>query len=193
MDVPAPRLTTSRLVLRRWRNEDLPHFARLNADARATKYLLDRLTREQSDALVTRIEQHFEREGFGFWAVEVPGVAPFVGAVGLLVPGFAAPFTPCVEIGWRLHPAFWGRGYASEAARAALAFGFETIGLDEIVSLTVPANTRSRAVMQRLGMSCTPADDFDHPLVPPGHPLRRHVLYRLSKEAWRSSITPERC
>jgi RimJ/RimL family protein N-acetyltransferase len=180
----APRLTTPRLILRAWREEDLEPFACLNADERATQYLLNRLTRAQSDAMVARIDAHFEREGFGLWAVEAPGVAPFIGAVGLVVPSFSAAFTPSVEIGWRLDTAFWGRGFASEAAGAALAFGFEKAGLDEIVAFTVPANTRSRAVMQRLGMTRSPADDFDHPLVPAGHPLRRHVLYRLSKEAW---------
>jgi len=183
----ALRLNTSRLILRRWQDEDLEPFARLNADDRVTQYLLHRLTRAQSDAMVVRINAHFEREGFGLWAVEAPGVAPFVGAVGLVVPSFTAPFTPCVEIGWRLDPAFWGRGFASEAARAALAFGFQTAGLSEIVSFTVPANGRSRAVMQRLGMVHSPADDFDHPLVPEDHPLLRHVLYRLSKKAWLAS------
>jgi len=183
----ALRLTTSRLILRRWQDEDLEPFARLNADDLVTQYLLHRMTRAQSDAMVARINAHFEREGFGLWAVEAPGVAPFVGAVGLVVPSFIAPFTPCVEIGWRLDRVFWGRGFASEAARAALAFGFQTAGLGEIVSLTVPANGRSRAIMQRLGMVHSPADDFEHPLVPEGHPLLQHVLYRLSKEAWQAS------
>lgn len=187
MSAHTARLTTPRLILRAWREEDLEPFARLNADERATQYLLHRLSREQSDALVERIGAHFKRKGFGLWAVEAPGVAPFIGAVGLVVPGFSAAFTPCVEIGWRLAPEFWGHGFASEAARAALAFGFETLGLDEIVSFTVPANTRSQAVMQRLGMMHSPADDFDHPLVPAGHRLLRHVLYRLSKETWRVS------
>lgn len=187
MPAHTARLTTPRLILRAWREEDLEPFARLNADERATQYLLHRLSREQSDALVERIGAHFERKGFGLWAVEAPGVAPFIGAVGLVVPGFSAAFTPCVEIGWRLAPEFWGHGFASEAARAALAFGFETLGLDEIVSFTVPANARSQAVMQRLGMMHSPADDFDHPLVPAGHRLLRHVLYRLSKETWRVS------
>ncbi|VTU35797.1 Acetyltransferase (GNAT) family protein [Variovorax sp. PBL-H6] len=188
----ATRLITSRLILRPWQDEDLEPFARLNADERATQYLLHRLTRAESDALVARIAAHFEREGFGLWAVEAPGVAPLVGAVGLLVPGFSAPFTPCVEIGWRLAPAFWGRGFATEAARAALAFGFERAGLDEIVAFTVPANTRSRAVMQRLGMTHSPADDFNHPRVPANHRLLRHVLYRLSKKAWRASTVQAR-
>ena len=192
MPAHAARLSTPRLILRPWREEDLEPFARLNADERATQYLLHRLNRAQSDALVARISAHFEREGFGLWAVEAPGVAPFIGAVGLVIPGFSAAFTPCVEIGWRLAPDFWGRGFASEAARSALAFGFETAGLAEIVSLTVPANTRSQAVMQRLGMTHSPVDDFDHPLVSAGHPLLRHVLYRLSKEAWRASSAAAR-
>jgi RimJ/RimL family protein N-acetyltransferase len=190
MPAHAARLTTPRLLLRPWRDEDLEPFARLNADERATQHLLHRLNREQSDAMVARIGAHFEREGFGLWAVEAPGVAPFIGAVGLMVPGFSAAFTPCVEIGWRLAPEFWGRGFASEAARAALTFGFETARLNEVVSFTVPANTRSQAVMQRLGMMRSPVDDFDHPLVPAGHRLLRHVLYRLSKEAWLATAPP---
>ena len=189
MPTGAAPLTTPRLILRTWREEDLEPFAQLNADERATQYLLHRLTRAQSDALVARISAHFERTGFGLWAVEAPGLAPFIGAVGLVVPGFSAAFTPCVEIGWRLAPAFWGRGFASEAARAALAFGFEKAGLDEILSFTVPANQRSQAVMQRLGMTRSAAEDFDHPLVPAGHPLLRHVLYRMSKAAWQASTS----
>ena len=188
MPTGAAPLTTPRLILRTWREEDLEPFAQLNADERATQYLLHRLTRAQSDELVARIGAHFERTGFGLWAVEAPGLAPFIGAVGLVVPGFSAAFTPCVEIGWRLAPAFWGRGFASEAARAALAFGFEKAGLEEILSFTVPANQRSQAVMQRLGMTRSAAEDFDHPLVPAGHPLLRHVLYRMSKAAWLASM-----
>jgi len=137
--------------------------------------LLDRM---ESDAAVARINEHFDRHGFGMWAIELPGVTPFIGFVGLAVPRFKAHFTPCVEIGWRLAVEHWGRGYATEAARAALDFGFENLHLDEIVSFTVPANLRSRRVMERLGMTHSPADDFDHPLLAEGHPLRRHVLYR---------------
>ena len=121
------------------------------------------------------------RVAFGHWAVEVPGRADFIGYVGLSVPQFEAHFTPCVEIGWRLARDHWGSGYASEAARAALDFGFRNLGLDQIVSFTVPGNWRSRRVMERIGMCGTPHDDFDHPALPEGHPLRRHVLYRIDR------------
>jgi RimJ/RimL family protein N-acetyltransferase len=143
------------------------------------QYLPAALSRDESDMLVARIEAHFDRHGFGLWAVEIPDVAPFAGFIGLSIPGFDAPFTPCVEIGWRLAAEHWGRGYATEGALAVLAFGFETLKLDEIVSFTVPDNLRSRRVMERMGMVHDPADDFDHPVLPEGHRLRRHVLYRI--------------
>jgi RimJ/RimL family protein N-acetyltransferase len=143
------------------------------------------LSREESDARAARVEAHFEEYGYGLWAVEVPGVTPFAGFVGLSIPQFEAHFTPCVEIGWRLAAEFWGRGIATEAARAALTFGFDRLGLNEIVSFTVPANVRSRRVMQRIGMRHDPAGDFDHPAIPAGHRLRRHVLYRIARRgAW---------
>jgi RimJ/RimL family protein N-acetyltransferase len=177
-------IETARLLLRRWLDADREPFAALNADPRVVEYLSGPLSREQSDAFLERIEAHLERHGFGLWAVEVKGRAPFVGFVGLSVPEFEAPFTPCVEIGWRLAAEHQGHGYATEAARAALAFGFEgvsleEVGLDEIVSFTAVGNARSRAVMERIGMRRDPADDFDHPSLPEGHPLRRHVLYRV--------------
>jgi RimJ/RimL family protein N-acetyltransferase len=136
------------------------------------------LDRAESDARAAQIRAHFDEHGFGLWAVEVPGIADFIGFVGITVPTFEAPFTPCVEIGWRLAAAHWGRGYATEAARAVLGFGFRSLGLREIVSFTVPANLRSRRVMERIGMTRSPDDDFDHPSLPKGHPLQRHVLYR---------------
>jgi RimJ/RimL family protein N-acetyltransferase len=173
-----PELRTRRLVLREWRAEDLEPFAALNADPHVMEHFPAPLTREQSDAFVREsIVPHFGQHGFGLWAVEVPAVAPFIGFVGLSVPGFETHFTPCVEIGWRLASEHWGFGYATEAARAAVTFGFEEAGVDEIVSFTAPANLRSIRVMERLGM--TRSGEFDHPRVPPGHPLRRHVLYRL--------------
>jgi RimJ/RimL family protein N-acetyltransferase len=153
----------------------------MNADPRVMEFLPTPLTREKSDAMVARVEAHFEKHGFGLWAVEIPGVTPFAGFVGLLTPSFDAPFQPCVEIGWRLSPDTWGKGYATEGARAALDYGFATVGLEEILSWTVPANTRSRRVMEKLGMTHDPRDDFDHPLLPEGHPLRRHVLYRIKR------------
>ena len=172
-------IRTERLILRRWRDDDLEPFAELNADPQVMAHMPALLDRRDSDALATRIREQFEQRGFGLWAVEVPGAAPFIGYVGLSVPRFTAHFTPCVEIGWRLARPYWGRGYATEAALASLAFGFENVGLQEIVSFTVPANVRSIAVMQRIGMTHDPADDFDHPSLPVGHSLRRHVLYRL--------------
>jgi RimJ/RimL family protein N-acetyltransferase len=178
---PTPELRTARLILRGWRPADLAPFAAMNADPRVVEHLSGPLTREQSDAFVARIARHFERHGFGLWAVEIPGVLPFAGFVGLSVPAFDAPFMPCVEIGWRLAPEAWGSGYATEGARAALRFGFETLGLAEIVSFTVPENRRSRRVMERIGMKHDPADDFDHPSFPAGHRMRRHVLYRIAR------------
>jgi RimJ/RimL family protein N-acetyltransferase len=173
-------LRTERLLLRRWRPEDRAPFAAMNADPRVMEFFPGLLTPEESDASVGRIEAHFEKHGFGLWAVEVVGVAPFAGFIGLSHPRFEAPFTPCVEIGWRLAAPHWGYGYATEGARAALAFAFETLGLAEIVSFTAAVNLRSRRVMEKLGMTHDPSDDFDHPLLPEGHWLRRHVLYRIS-------------
>jgi RimJ/RimL family protein N-acetyltransferase len=172
----AREIRTERLLLRRWTQPDRGPFAELNADPRVMEHFPSVLTRAASDAMVERIEAHFERHGFGLWAVEVIDQAPFIGFVGLAVPAFEAHFTPCVEVGWRLATQFWGRGYATEAARACVAFAFDQAGLLEIVSMTVPENIRSRRVMERLGMTHAPADDFDHPTLP-DH--RRHVLYRL--------------
>jgi RimJ/RimL family protein N-acetyltransferase len=170
-------LHTDRLILRPWRASDRDAFARLNADPRVMEFYPSVLTRAESDAGADRIERHFAERGYGLWAVELPDVAPFIGFVGLQVPRFSAHFTPCVEIGWRLDPEYWGRGYATEGARAALAYGFDVLKLDEIVAMTVPANRRSRAVMERLGMTRDPKDDFDNPLVEGA--LKRHVLYRI--------------
>jgi RimJ/RimL family protein N-acetyltransferase len=137
------------------------------------------MTPEQSVAHVQRIGEHFDEHGFGLWAVEVVDGAAFVGFVGLAVPAFEAPFTPCVEIGWRLARDAWGHGYATEAAHAALDYAFGPAALDEVVSFTTVTNAPSRAVMERLGMHRDPADDFDHPNLDAGHPLRPHVLYRI--------------
>lgn len=174
-----PQLVTERLRLRRWRDEDRAPFAALNADPVVVEYLLGPLSPAQSDALVDRIEAGFEGRGFGLWAVELLADGTFVGFTGLEPAHFEAHFTPAVEVGWRLAADHWGRGYATEAARAAVADGFGRAGLAQIVSFTAVGNQRSRGVMERLGMTHEPADDFDHPGVPAGHPLRRHVLYRL--------------
>jgi RimJ/RimL family protein N-acetyltransferase len=149
------------------------------------------LSRDDSDALVTRIEAQFAQHGFGLWAVDIPNVDPFAGFIGLAIPHFTAHFTPCVEIGWRLAATHWGQGYATEGARAVLRFGFATLGLNEIVSFTVPANRRSRRVMERIGMVHHPVDDFDHPALPAGHPLRRHVLYRCARPPLPDPAAPQ--
>jgi len=179
-----PSLRTDRLRLRPWREDDLGPFAALNADPAVCEFLPAPLSREESDAFAARIARDLESRGFGLWALELPGRVPFAGFVGLAVPGFRAPFTPCVEVGWRLAREHWGHGYATEGAREALRFGFEEAGLGEVVSFTVPANRRSRAVMERLGMTRRPEDDFEHPGLPAGHALRRHVLYRLDRGTW---------
>lgn len=180
-----PELDTDRLRLRAWREEDLAPFARMNADPRVMAFFPSPLTRAESDTLVARIRAHFVRHGFGAWAVELQSSGELIGLVGLSVPTFRAHFTPCVEVAWRLAADHWRKGYATEAAAAALAFGFETAGLDEIVSFTVAANEPSRRVMERLGMTRAPADDFAHPQLPPGHGLAPHVLYRLTRADWK--------
>jgi len=173
-------LTGDRVVLRRWRQDDRPAFAALNDDPRVMEFFPKRLTRIESDAMVDRIEEHFNKQGFGLWAVELRRGAPFIGFTGLSMPRFDAHFTPCVEIGWRLAFDHWGRGYASEAARLALDYGFDTAALPEIVSFTAATNLRSRAVMERLGMHRDPTEDFDHPQIE--GPLQLHVLYRLRRD-----------
>jgi RimJ/RimL family protein N-acetyltransferase len=180
-------LTTPRLRLRPWRDEDLDAYAALNADPRVREFFPGTMTREESAASMQHIRDHFARHGFGLWAAEVSNVAgsaPFIGFIGLAIPTFDAPFMPCVEVGYRLAFDHWGKGYATEGARAALAFGFESLGLKEIVAMTTEANERSRRVMTKLGMRRNPDDDFDHPNIETGHVLRRHVLYRISAETW---------
>jgi RimJ/RimL family protein N-acetyltransferase len=181
---PGPTLRTERLILRPWRPEDLEPFAALNADDRVTKTLAGSLDRAASDALAHRIFAECPTSGYGRWAVELPGIAPFIGFIGLSVPNFDAHFMPAVEIGWRLAFDHWGKGYATEGARAALDFGFNRAGLDEIVSFTAARNMKSRAVMERLGMHTDPQDDFNHVRLAPDHPLYRHVLYRLRRAEW---------
>jgi RimJ/RimL family protein N-acetyltransferase len=180
----APGVQTERLLLRAFLDRDREPFAAMNADPRVMEHFPGTLTRDESDALVERIAERWAEDGLGLWAVERREDGAFLGFTGLAPPRFEASFTPCVEVGWRLAVDAWGHGYATEAARASLRFGFEDRDLDEILSWTVPANVRSRAVMERLGMTHDPADDFDHPSLPVGSPLRRHVLYRLSREGW---------
>lgn len=172
---------TARLRLRMWLPADREPFAKLNADPRVMEYLGGVLSRAESDAAVDRIEDHFEKHGFGHFAIELRETGAFIGAIGPAMVAFEAHFTPCVEIGWRLGFEYWGRGFATEAARAVLQYCDETLHLREVVAFTVPANFRSRRVMEKVGMTHDPADDFDHPNLPEGHPLRRHVLYRPAR------------
>jgi ribosomal-protein-alanine N-acetyltransferase len=177
-------LSGSRVRLRRWYDADQDAFAAMNSDARVMEFFASPLSWVDSNAMVDRIQQHFGEHGFGLWATEVPGVAPFIGFAGLTWARFSAPFTPCVEVGWRLAFEHWGHGYATEAARLALDYGLGTLALSEVVSFTSATNHRSRAVMERLGMRRDPAEDFDYPSFPEGHPLRRHVLYRLGSDSY---------
>jgi RimJ/RimL family protein N-acetyltransferase len=174
-------LRTERLILRSWRSSDREPFGRLNADLRVMEFLPGPLTREESDTLVDRVEDHWRAHGFGPYAVEVAASGAFAGFIGLMAPEFEAAFTPCVEIGWRLGFEHWGRGLATEGAREVMRHAFEELGLDSLVSFTVTANVRSRRVMEKLGMTHDPAEDFDHPRLAEGHRLRRHVLYRLRR------------
>lgn len=176
-----PTLQTDRLTLRQWCNTDRRAFAKMNADPTVMEYFPATLSSRESDELARRIVSHFDEHGFGLWAVEVKNTADFAGFIGLSIPSFESHFTPCVEIGWRLAIEHWGQGYATEGALATLEFAFQIVNLDEVVSMTSAQNQRSRRVMQRIGMSHSPTDDFDHPNLPTGHALRRHVLYRITR------------
>ena len=180
----ATALVTDRLILRDWREEDREPFAALNADPRVMEHFPAPLTREESDALIDRSTAFIAEHDWGLWAAERRADRRFIGFVGLWQIPWEAHFTPAVEVGWRLAFDAWGHGCATEAGAASIAHGFERLGLDEIVSMTVPANVRSRRVMERLGLTHDPADDFDHPQMPVGHPLARHVLYRIDRAAW---------
>ena len=175
-------LRTERLILRLPREADREPFARMNADPWVMEFFPATLSQEESDVLMDRIEAHFENHGFGWCAAELRETSAFIGFIGLAVPRFEAAFTPCVEIGWRLAAEHWGRGLATEGARAVVEHAFADLALKEIVSFTTVANVRSRRVMEKLGMTHDAADDFDHPGLPEAHPQRRHVLYRLRRD-----------
>jgi RimJ/RimL family protein N-acetyltransferase len=177
-------LRTERLRLRQWTVADLEPFAEMNADPEVMEFLQGPMEPWRSNRMVDRISESFTWRGYGLWAVEVIDGPRFVGYVGLWDALFEAPFTPAVEVGWRLARSAWGHGYATEGAQAALAFGFTKVGLPEIVSFTATQNQRSRAVMERIGLTRDLDGDFDHPRVPEGSPLRRHVLYRLAAESF---------
>ncbi|MCG7893631.1 MAG: GNAT family N-acetyltransferase [Candidatus Thiodiazotropha taylori] len=176
-------ISTQRLLLRPWRSSDLEPFAQLNADPEVMSYFPDTLSREQSDDLAQRCQQLIQQRGWGFWAVEHKSSDTFIGFLGLHVPSADLPFSPCVEIGWRLAQSHWGSGYATEGGRAALQVAFDQLNLEEVVSFTAVGNRRSRRVMERLGMGDS-TENFEHPAIPPGHHLRQHCLYRITHAAW---------
>jgi RimJ/RimL family protein N-acetyltransferase len=176
---------TERLRLRQWIESDREPFARLCADPRVMEFYPNILDRAASDAMVDRVQALINDRGWGLWAVELKADNQFIGYVGLHVPNYDLPCSPCVEIGWRLAYEYWGKGYATEAARGVLEVGFDRLKLPEIVSFTATINRRSYTLMERLGM-IHQAKTFEHPLVPAGHILREHVLYRLSREEWQS-------
>ena len=180
----AQKILTDRLLLRAWVPEDREPFAAMNADPEVMEYFPSTLDRSESDELVDSIMTGFEGSGFGLWALELREGGHFIGFTGLSVASFEAPFTPAIEVGWRLARWAWGEGYATEAATAALDFGFSRAGLDEVVSFTTVSNLRSQAVMKRLSMTHDPTDDFEHPGVPLGHRMQPHVLYRISLQQW---------
>lgn len=176
-------LHTKRCVLRQWKDSDVAAWCEMNADAEVRRYFPNVASDEQARGEALRRRDAIAQRGWGMWALEVPGVLPFAGFVGLAVPHYEAAWIPAVEIGWRLMRSAWGRGLATEAAQAALDFGFTRLALNEIVAITVPSNMPSRRVMDRLGMVRDNAADFDHPRIDAGHPLQRHVLYRKRRAA----------
>lgn len=182
-------LTTSRVLLRRWKSADLEPFAALNADPEVMKHFPRLSTVEETKAMIERIEARFEQENFGLWAAELRDSGEFIGFVGLSRIPFEAHFTPCVEIGWRLAKKFWGRGLAPEAAKLVLEDGFQRINLNEIVAITATTNKNSMRVMEKIGMQTNPNENFMHPLLEDGHHLKEHVLYRLSKKQWLEQTT----
>lgn len=173
-------LETPRLILRPWKNEDRAPFAEMGQDPEVMRFFPKLLSREESDAMVDKLQGIIDEKGWGIWALELKSTNEFIGFTGLNIPRFEAHFTPCVEIGWRLKKEFWNKGYATEAARESLRFGFEILKLEEIVAMAVKENVASTNVMVKLGMTYDPTADFDHPLVP-NENLKRHVLYRLKK------------
>lgn len=173
-------ITTERLILRRWIEDDRDPFAEMMADPEFNRYMPGPFSRSRSNSMLDQFQTHFEKNGFGIWAVELKETTQFIGCIGLAIRE-NLPFSPCVEIGWRIRPRFWNQGYATEGALAALDLGLGPLKLGEIVSFTVPENLASLRVMEKIGMMRDPEGDFDHPNLEPGHPLRRHVLYRIKR------------
>lgn len=174
-----PIITTDRLILRRWRFSDLESFAELNSCEHVCEFLPKILIKQESDILAQKIINHFDKYGFGLFAVENKDDGNFMGFTGLNTPAFDAHFMPAIEIGWRLSYKYWGCGFATEAAIAVRDYAFKELNLNEIVSFTTEQNIRSRRVMEKIGMTYNPREDFDHPVLSKNHPLRRHVLYRI--------------
>ncbi|AVX26259.1 GNAT family acetyltransferase [Pseudomonas syringae pv. atrofaciens] len=187
---PILKLDSARLRMRQWRDDDLPAFARMSADPRVMRHFPKPLSHLESAAMIGRLRGHFAELGFGLWALERKDTSEFIGFTGLHVVGFKAPFTPAVEIGWRLAYDHWGLGFASEAAWTALGCGFERLELKEIVSFTAVNNQPSQKVMQAIGMQQDESGSFDHPNLEDGHPLKPHVLYRISHEQWLKTLKP---
>jgi RimJ/RimL family protein N-acetyltransferase len=177
---------TPRLRLRQWRAADRAPFAALNADPAVMEFFLSPLSRESSDASIDAWQSQLDSRGWSNWALELKASGELLGFTGLSIPRRVLPFSPCVEVGWRLARKHWGQGYATEAARAALEVGFARLDLREIVSFTTVGNVRSRAVMERIGMRDA-RQDFEYPGFPEGHPLRRHCLYRIASMEWAQS------
>lgn len=180
-------METGRLILRRWRSGDVAPFAEMGNDPKVMEFYPSLLSTAESEAFIQRAEKNIEKNGFGLWAAEIKETGAFIGYVGLNIPAFEAAFTPCVEIGWRLAKAYWGKGYATEAAHACLRYAFDKAGLEEVLSWTYTGNHRSRKVMERLGMEPHPLREFAHPLLAEGHPLRPHVLYRITRARYNGS------
>ena len=179
--------TTKRLLLRQWKDADIPVFAKINADPDVMKYYPSILSNEESQALAHKIRDKINKNGWGFWAVERISDKRFIGFVGLNEPSYELPVSPCIEVGWRLGREYWGNGYATEAGKRCLEIGFYTLGFPEIYSFTPVLNKRSRAVMERIGMDNT-SRNFEHPMMPASHPLREHFLYRAEKYSWAHGV-----
>lgn len=186
-------LKTKRLILRPWCKEDLEPFSKINQDPRVMEHFPSLLSREESDQLVQRLQASIEKKGWGLWAVSLQATEEFIGFIGLIPrekETFPTPFSPCVEIGWRLGFDHWGKGYATEGALECLRYAFETLQLPEIVSFTAVQNKRSLSLMERIGLHRDPLNDFNFPNIPDGHPLQKHVLYRLTRKEWLTHFKP---
>jgi ribosomal-protein-alanine N-acetyltransferase len=180
----APTLETARVRLRPWRDDDIEAWVAMSADPRVMEFFPSVVDRVRAEATAKRLRDRLDADGFGWWVLEINDRAPFAGVVALQDVSFEAPFTPALEVGWRLRCEYWGHGFATEGARAALAYAFDVLDRAEVVAMTATINTRSQRVMQRLGMTYDPRDDFDHPMLPRGDRLERHVLYRIGRDAF---------